>query len=57
MDNGHASVLALRVTVVAERLGFPPETALTLTRFVAGSSGRAKARRLGIIEERPTPLG
>jgi len=57
MDNGHASVLALRVTVVAERLGFPPETALTLTRFVAGSSGRVKARRLGIIEERPTPLG
>jgi hypothetical protein len=37
--------------VVAERLGYPPETALTLGRFVAGSSARAKARRLGIIEE------
>jgi len=30
---------------------YPPETALTLGRFVAGSSARAKARRLGIIEE------
>jgi hypothetical protein len=38
-------------TVVAERLGYPPETALTLGRFVVGSSARAKARRLGIIEE------
>jgi len=34
------------------RSGYPPETALTLGRFVAGSSARAKARRrLGIIEE------
>jgi len=29
--------------VVAERLGYPPEKALTLGRFVAGSSARAKA--------------
>jgi len=47
-----APVLTLWATVVAERLGHPPETALTLGRFVAGSSARAKARRLGIIEER-----
>jgi len=33
------------------RSGYLPETALTLGRFVAGSSARAKARRLGIIEE------
>jgi len=46
-----APVLTLWATVVAERLGYPPETALTLGRFVAGSSARAKARRLGIIEE------
>ena len=39
-------------TVVAERLGYPPETALTLGRFVAGSSARAKARRLGISAEK-----
>jgi hypothetical protein len=31
-----APVLTLWATVVAERLGFPPETALTLGRFVAG---------------------
>ena len=46
-----APVLTLWATVVAERLGYPPETALTLGRFVAGSSARAKARRLGIIED------
>jgi hypothetical protein len=46
-----ASVLTLWATVVAERLGYPPETALKLGRFVAGSSARAKARRLGIMEE------
>jgi hypothetical protein len=38
--------------VVAERVGYPPETALTLGRFVAGSSARAKTRRLGITDER-----
>jgi len=38
--------------VVAERLGYPPDTALTLGRFVAGSSARAKARRLGISDEK-----
>jgi hypothetical protein len=46
-----APVLTLWATIVAERLGYPPETALTLGRFLAGSSARAKARRLGIIEE------
>jgi hypothetical protein len=47
-----ASVLSLWATVVAERLGYPPETALTLGRFVAGSSARANARRLGISDEK-----
>jgi hypothetical protein len=37
--------------VVAERLDYPAETALTLGRFVAGCSARAKARRLGISDE------
>ncbi len=46
-----APVLTLWATVVAERLGYPPETAMTLGRFVAGSSTRAKARRVGIIDE------
>jgi hypothetical protein len=44
--------VTLWATVVAERLGYPPETALTLGRFVAGSSARAKARRLGISDEK-----
>jgi hypothetical protein len=47
-----APVLTLWAVVVAERLGHPPDTALTLGRFVAGSSARAKARRLGLTEER-----
>src|SRR4051812_849962 len=47
-----APVLTLWAAVVAERLGHPPETALTLARFVAGSSARVKARRLGLTEER-----
>jgi hypothetical protein len=46
-----APVPTLWVAVVAERLGHPPETALALGRFVAGSSARAKARRLGITDE------
>ncbi len=43
-----APVLTLWATEVAERLGHTPETATTLGRFVAGSSARIKARRLGI---------
>lgn len=46
-----APVLTLWATVVAERLGHSLSTALTLGRFVAGSSARAKARRLGIADE------
>jgi hypothetical protein len=47
-----APVLTLWATVVAELLGYPPETALTLGRFVAGSSARAKVRRLGTSDEK-----
>jgi hypothetical protein len=50
-----APVLTLWATVVAERLGHPPDTALTLGRFVAGSSARVKARRLGLTDESPEP--
>jgi hypothetical protein len=46
-----APVLPLWAPVVAERLGCQPETLLTPSRFVAGSSARAKARRLGISDE------
>ena len=47
-----APVLTLWATVVAERLGHPPETALSLGSAVAGTAARAKARRLGIAEEK-----
>jgi hypothetical protein len=47
-----APVLTLWATVVAERMGNSPHTALTLGRFVARSSARAKARRLGISDEK-----
>lgn len=39
-----APALTLWATAMAERLGYPTHTALTLGRFVAGSSARAKAR-------------
>jgi hypothetical protein len=45
-----APVLTLWAAVVAERLGHPPETALTLGSALAGTTARAKARRLGIDE-------
>ena len=47
-----APVLTLWAAVVAERLGYGPETALTLGRYVAGSSARAKAKRIGLVDDR-----
>lgn len=46
-----ALVLTLWASVVAERLGHPPDLALSLAKSVAGTAARAKARRLGIAEE------
>jgi len=46
-----APALTLWAAVVAERLGHPLETALTLGGFVAGSSA-FKARLLGIGDEK-----
>src|SRR5574338_627024 len=47
-----APVLTLWATVVAERLGYGAETALTLGKAVAGLNARSKGRRLGIYEEK-----
>ena len=47
-----APVLTLWSAVVAERLGHPPDLALTLGQALAGAGARGKARRLGIAEER-----
>ena len=46
-------VLTLWAAVVAERLGFDRETALTLGQAVAGLSAYAKGVSLGIIEPSP----
>src|SRR6516162_8119996 len=51
-----APVLTLWAAVVAQRLGFAEDEALTLGRAVAGLNAQAKGRRLGIFkpqEEKP----
>jgi hypothetical protein len=47
-----APVLTLWAAVVAERLGHPADTALTLGRAVAGSAARMKARNIGREERK-----
>ena len=46
-----APVLTLWAAVVAERLGYDHEAALTLGQAVAGLNAQSKGRRLGIIDE------
>ncbi len=46
-----APVLTLWAAVVAERLGYDHEAALTLGKVVAGLNAQSKGRRLGIFEE------
>jgi hypothetical protein len=46
-----APVLTLWAAVVAERLGYDRDAALTLGQAVAGLNAQSKGRRLGIIEE------
>jgi hypothetical protein len=50
-----APVLTLWATVVAERLGFDRDAALTLGRAVAGSSAQMKGRALDIYEPSEEP--
>ena len=49
-----APVLTLWAAVVAERLGYSREEALTLGRAVAGMNAQAKAVHLGLREPKPT---
>ncbi|BFL66285.1 hypothetical protein [Roseomonas mucosa] len=51
IEVNRAPVLTLWAAVVAERLGYDRETAITLGRAVAGSSARAKAKAIGIAED------
>jgi len=48
-----APVLTLWASIVAQRLGHPRATALTLGKAVAGLNAQSKGRRLGIYEEPP----
>ena len=48
-----APVLTLWATVVAERIGFSPDEALSLGKAVAGLNAQTKGRALGIFEARP----
>jgi len=49
-----AAVLTLWATIVAERLGYDRDEALTFGRAVAGLNAQSKGRRLGIYAE-PVP--
>lgn len=49
-----APVLTLWAAIVAERLGHPHDTALTLGKAIAGLMAQSKGRRLGIYPE-PSP--
>ncbi len=57
IEINRAPVLTLWAAVVAERLGYEPDTALTLGKAVAGLNAQSKGRRLGIYEEREGPEG
>ncbi len=48
-----APVMTLWADVVAERLGFDRDEALTLGRAVAGLNAQAKGQRLGIFQPAP----
>jgi len=52
-----APVLTLWGAVVAERLGFRPEEALTLGKALAGLGAQAKGRALGIYQPAKQPYG
>ena len=47
-----APVMTLWATIVAERLGYEKDTALTLGKAVAGLNAQSKGRKLGIYEEK-----
>ncbi len=47
-----APVLTLWASVVAERLGYKQDEALTLAKAVTGLNAQSKGRRLGIYQER-----
>lgn len=51
-----APVLTLWASVVAERLGFKPDEALSLGKALAGLNAQSKGQRLGIFKPTPKEL-
>ena len=51
VEINRAPVLTLWAAVVAERLGYDHQAALTLGKAVAGLNAQSKGRRLGIFDE------
>src|SRR5438874_3131635 len=51
-----APVLTLWASVVAERLGFKRDEALSLGKAVAGLTAQIKGRRLGIFKPKPREI-
>ena len=51
VKTNRAPVLTLWAAVVAERLGYAEDTALTLGKAVAGLNAQSKGKRLGIYPE------
>src|SRR5215207_3589247 len=47
-----APVLTLWATIVAERMGYKKDEALTFGKAVAGLNAQSKGKRLGIYEEK-----
>lgn len=47
----------IRVTPLAERLGFSHDEALSLGKAVAGLNAQAKGRALGILEAKRETVG
>lgn len=56
IEINRAPVLTLWAAVVAERLGFDADEALTLGKAVAGLTAQAKGQRLGLFEPTPETL-
>ncbi len=51
-----APVLTLWTAIVAERLGFNPDEALSLGKALAGLNAQSKGRRLGIFKPAPKEI-
>ena len=56
IEINRAPVLTLWAAVVAERLGFEHDEALTLGKAVAGLTAQSKGRRLGIFQPSPAAV-